>query len=126
MKIIHSDGLNTPRGPYVHGLLIDPGRQWLFISGQVGIRADGTAGQGIAEQTEIVWQNIAEALRAGGMGIGDIVKITSFLTSAESIPEFGRVRLKHLGGHKPTSTLLVVAGLASPDLLVEVEAIAAR
>jgi 2-iminobutanoate/2-iminopropanoate deaminase len=125
-KALHSENLNTPRGPYVHGLLLDNPKQLLFVAGQVGIRADGVTGKGIVEQTEIVWQNILEVLRLGGMGVTDIVKVTSFLTSPDYIKDYGAKRLEFLGDHRPTSTLLVVAGLASPDLIVEVEVVAAR
>jgi enamine deaminase RidA (YjgF/YER057c/UK114 family) len=126
MKALHSEKLNTPRGPYVHGLLLEPNQRLLYVSGQVGIRPDGTTGSGVAEQSQIVWENISEVLRLGGMKVTDVVKMTSFVTSPDFIAEYGRVRLSFLGDHRPTSTLLIVAGLASPDLLVEVEVIAAK
>lgn len=126
MKALHSDKLNTPRGPYVHGLLLEPNQRLLYVSGQVGIRADGTTGSGIAEQSQIVWENISEVLRLGGMQITDIVKMTSFVTSRDFVSEYSGVRLGFLGDHRPTSTLLIVSGLASPDLLVEVEVVAAK
>lgn len=125
-KALHSDKLNTPRGPYVHGLLLDPGQRLLYVSGQVGIRPDGATGNGIVEQSQIVWENIAEVLRLGGMSVADIIKMTSFVTSRDFVADYGRVRLGFLGDHRPTSTLLIVAGLAGPDLLVEVEVIAAK
>lgn len=125
-KVLHSDNLNTPRGPYVHGLLLDPGQRLLYVSGQVGIRPDGVTGRGIVDQSQIVWQNICEVLRLGGMSVIDIVKMTSFVTSQDFVADYGRVRMTFLGEHRPTSTLLIVAGLASPDLLVEVEVVAAR
>jgi enamine deaminase RidA (YjgF/YER057c/UK114 family) len=125
-KVLHSENLNTPRGPYVHGLLLDNPKQLLFVAGQVGIRPDGVTGQGIAEQSRIVWDNILEVLRLGGMGIADVVKVTTFLTSPDDIKDYSAVRLGFLGDHRPTSTLLIVSGLASPDLIVEVEVIAAR
>jgi 2-iminobutanoate/2-iminopropanoate deaminase len=125
-KRLHSDKLSTPRAPYVHGLLLEPGQRLLFVSGQVGWRADGTVGKGIAEQSRIAWENIAEVLRLGGMGFNDIVKMTSFLTSPDYIKDYGAVRTSLIGDNRPTSTLLIVAGLASPDLLVEVEVIAAK
>ena len=61
-----------------------------------------------------------------GMGIGDVVKITSFLTRHENFPKFAQVRAKFLGSHRPASTLLVISSLARPEFLVEVEAIAAK
>lgn len=126
MKTLHSDKLNTPRGPYVHGLLLEPNQRLLYVSGQVGIRPDGSTGNGIAEQSQIVWENLSEVLRLGGMKIADIVKMTSFVTSRDFVVDYGRVRMSFLGDHRPTSTLLIVAGLASPDLLVEVEVVAAK
>lgn len=125
-RVLHSENLNNPRGPYVHGLLLDNPKQVLFVSGQVGIQADGVTGSGIVDQSRIVWENLSEVLRLGEMSITDIVKVTTFLCSPAHIQEYGAVRLGFLGEHRPTSTLLIVAGLASPDLLVEVEVIAAR
>jgi 2-iminobutanoate/2-iminopropanoate deaminase len=125
-KALHSERLHIPRGPYVHGLLLDPGQQLLLISGQIGRKPDDTSGKGIVEQSRIAWDNISEVLRLAGMGVSNIVKVTSFLTSPDYIKDYSAVRLSYLGEHRPTATLLVVAGLAAPDLLVEVEVLAAR
>jgi len=66
-------------------------------------------------------------LKAGGMDFRDIVKLTVFLTDSRFIPAFREVRGKYVGQEPyPASTLLVVAGLADPSMLVEVEVIAAR
>ena len=73
-----------------------------------------------------MWQNILAVLAEGGMGVADIVKVTSFLTRAENYPKFAPVRAKYLGSHRPASTLLVVSALARPEFLVEVEAVAAK
>jgi 2-iminobutanoate/2-iminopropanoate deaminase len=126
MRILSPKSVAVPRGPYVHGMLLDPGKTWLSISGQVGIASDGTIPEGIAEQTRVAWTNLVEVLREGGMDVGNIVKITSFLVSSDDFGEYGRVRAAFLGDHRPTSTLLVIAGLASPELLIEVEALAAK
>ena len=80
----------------------------------------------IEEQTEVVWQNILAVLADAGMGISDVVKITSFLTRHENFARFAQVRAKFLGSHRPASTLLVISSLARPEFLVEVEAIAAK
>jgi 2-iminobutanoate/2-iminopropanoate deaminase len=96
----------------------------LYISGQVGVDANGVIPEGIAEQTRLVWENMQAVLAASGMTIANIVKLTSFLTSAADFPTFAQVRGGFLGAHKPASTLLIVAGLAKPEWVVEVEAIA--
>jgi len=73
-----------------------------------------------------VWQNILAVLAEGGMGVQDLVKVTSFLTRKEDYAKFGPVRARYLGEHRPASTLLVVSALARPEFLVEVEAVAAK
>src|SRR5216110_101647 len=103
-----------------------PAARWLYVAGQIGVRPDGSVPASIEEQTEVVWQNILAVLADAGMGIGDVVKITSFLTRHENFPRFAQVRAKFLGSHRPASTLLVISSLARPEFLVEVEAIAAK
>ena len=48
-----------------------------------------------------------------------------FITDAANLPAYNTVRADYLGENRPTSTLLIVAGLADPNFLVEVEMIAA-
>jgi enamine deaminase RidA (YjgF/YER057c/UK114 family) len=96
------------------------------VAGQIGVRPDGSVPASIEEQTELVWQNILAVLADAGMGIGDVVKITSFLTRHENFQRFAQVRARFLGSHRPASTLLVISSLARPEFLVEVEAIAAK
>jgi enamine deaminase RidA (YjgF/YER057c/UK114 family) len=60
------------------------------------------------------------------MNLGKIVKTTFFLTRREDLPMLGEVRRRRWGSDMPAAvTVIVVAGLARPDALVEVEAIAA-
>ena len=126
MKILNPRTVAPPGGPYVHGLLVDPGKTWLFVSGQVGIRADGSFAEGLVEQTRVIWTKLTDILNEGGMGVGNIVKMTSYLTSTAFTDEYRRMRFEFLGDCRPTSTALVVAGLAYPELLVEVDVIAAK
>jgi hypothetical protein len=60
------------------------------------------------------------------MDVGDIVKVNQFLTRTADIAASREIRDEMLDGHAPTSTLLIVAGLAHPALLVEIEVIAAK
>ena len=124
---MHNPGsIAAPIGTYSHGIEVPPGARWLCVAGQIGVRPDGSVPASIEEQTEVVWQNILAVLADAGMGIGDVVKITSFLTRHENFPRFAQVRAKFLGSHRPASTLLVISSLARPEFLVEVEAIAAK
>jgi len=126
LKIHNPKSVAAPIGTYSHGVEAPPNARWLHVAGQIGVRPDGSVPATIEEQTEVVWQNILAVLADAGMGIGDVVKITSFLTRFENFPKFAQVRAKYLGSHRPASTLLVISSLARPEFLVEVEAIAAK
>jgi len=126
LKIHNPKSVAAPIGTYSHGIEAPPNARWLHVAGQIGVRPDASVPATIEEQTEVVWQNILAVLADAGMGIGDVVKITSFLTRFENFPKFAQVRAKYLGSHRPASTLLVISSLARPEFLVEVEAIAAK
>ncbi|HKB63238.1 MAG TPA: RidA family protein [Burkholderiales bacterium] len=126
LKVHNPKSVAAPIGTYSHGIEAPPNARWLHVAGQIGVRPDGSVPATIEEQTEVVWQNILSVLADAGMGIGDVVKITSFLTRFENFPKFAQVRAQYLGSHRPASTLLVISSLARPEFLVEVEAIAAK
>ncbi len=101
--------------------------RWLAISGQVGMDREGKIANGVKAQSEQVFRNIAACLEANGMRKEDLVKVTVFLTDAVFLAEYRAGRSAVFGDdNQPASTLLIVAGLASPDFLVEVEAWAAK
>jgi enamine deaminase RidA (YjgF/YER057c/UK114 family) len=78
----------------------------------------------ISAQATQVFENIGKALAAGGATYADLVKITVFITDPRFREPVAEVRRKYLGTDLPASTLLVVAGLASPDYLLEIEGVA--
>jgi 2-iminobutanoate/2-iminopropanoate deaminase len=126
MSVVSSPAVAAPRGHYSPGVLIDPGKRWLVLSGQVAVDLRGKTPDSIEAQTRLVWQNIKHLLGAANMEIADIAKITSYLTSADHLAGFNAARDGILSEHKPASTLLIVAGLAAPQYLVEIEVMAAR
>ena len=99
----------------------------VYIAGQVPRGIDGRAlhaGDPIA-QMRIVWSNLEKAVTAAGGSLKDIVKTTTYVVGAENVNKTRPVRLELLPSEgRPTSTTVVVAALADPDFLVEVEAIA--
>jgi 2-iminobutanoate/2-iminopropanoate deaminase len=114
-----------PFSRYSHGVEATAGARWLYISGQVGVTPEGKVAEGAAAQIEQAWRNVLSVLEAAGMGPRDLVKVTTFLIDHADLPAARTVRERMLHGAAPASTLLFVAGLASPEWLVEVEAIAA-
>ncbi len=99
--------------------------RWLYVSGQVGVAPDGAFADGPEAQMEAAWRNVLAILESAGMGAGDLVKVTAYLTRAEDTGLYREVRDRMLAGAEPASTLLVISALAHPDWLVEIEAVAA-
>ena len=119
-------GVAPPFGNYSHAALVAEGARRLHVSGQVGVKPDGTLGQGIDEQCEWAWRNLVGILESSGMGLADVVKTTTYLVDAGHVAAFRKARDRVIGDHRPASTLVVVAALASPQWLVEIELEAAR
>jgi enamine deaminase RidA (YjgF/YER057c/UK114 family) len=114
-----------PFSSYSHGVEAPAGARWLHVSGQIGVRPDGSLPEGAEAQLEQAWRNVFAILEAGGMTKRDLVKTTVFLTVHADTGLARRVRERMLEGATPASTLVFVAGLARPDFLIEIEAIAA-
>lgn len=122
----HNPGtVAPPFAPYAHGVAAPAGARWLHLAGQVGVRPDGTMAEGVEAQSEQAFLNIFEILQHAGMSRYDLVKITVFLLDRQHLDAFRAARGRLLPPVEPASTLVIVAGLARPDFLVEIEAIAA-
>lgn len=118
--------VHAPLGLYSHIATVPEGSELLFISGQVGVRQDGTVGDTIGEQADQVFANIVSILKAQGLAPSSIVKLTTFMVAGHDGEAVRDARKKHLGSHRPTSTAVYVSQLVAPEWFVEVEAIAAR
>ena len=114
-------------GKYSLGAEVPQGSRLFYVSGQVGVDSKGKLQAGIDKQVEQVWKNIRQVLKSGGMDFGDVVKVTVFLTDSRFIPAYRTIRDRFFAkAPYPASTLLIVAGLADPGMLVEVEVVAAK
>ena len=121
------ESVHAPLGAYSHTAKVPAGSDWLFVAGQVGIDPGGTLASDAREQAAQAFRNIVECLAAHGMDRGDIVKFTVFLTDSRFIEDYRAARRDVIGDdHKPPSTLLIIDGLAAPDIVVEIEAFAAK
>ena len=100
---------------------------FVFVSGQVALGPDGAlVGAGdVRAQAEQCFHNIGELLSEFGGSLGDVTKITGYLTDVAFAPEYLAVRAALFAETgAPASTTVVVAGLLDPRFLVEVEAVA--
>ena len=114
-----------PFSAYSHAVEVVSGVRWLHVSGQVGVQPDGSVPAEPGAQMEQAWRNVLAVVNAAGMGPEELVKVTAYLTRPEDTGLFREVRDTLLDGAQPASTLVIVAGLAHPDWLVEIEAVAA-
>ena len=113
-------------GGYSQALEVPPGARLLFTAGQVGVRPDGTTVESFSAQADQVWANIMALLAEAGMDGEDIVKITGYIVGEKNFPAYAAARKKALGGLRPASTAIIVPALATPEWLVEIEAVAAK
>lgn len=118
--------VHPPQGMYTHQVELQGPQRLLILSGQVGARPDGTLPEDGLEQLDVVLDNIERNLAAAGMGLQDVIKITYFLVGEFDLTPLREKMRARFKGHAPCSTLLFVAGLASPDYRVEIEAWASR
>jgi 2-iminobutanoate/2-iminopropanoate deaminase len=123
---IHDIGVAARIGTYSDCIEASPNQRWLFTSGTPGMDAAGEMPGDITAQAELAWGHILTMLDRAGMAVGDLVKITQYLTRAEDIPAYAKVRARMLGDARPASMMLVVAALPRPEFLLEIEAVAAR
>jgi enamine deaminase RidA (YjgF/YER057c/UK114 family) len=116
----------APPTGYSHVALVEGGRL-VFIAGQIAKDPSGEiVGKGDYRlQADQVFQNIGRALESVGASFDDLVKLTYFLRDAAHLPEVREVRDRYINTKRPpASTAVQVSGLAGPDFLLEIEAIA--
>ena len=117
--------VNDPyHGIYAHGVETRAGARVLHISGQVGASPEGHLPEDFKGQCRQAILNLESVLKAANMTFNDIVKMSFFLVRREDMGELVDVRKEFLDGVRPAITTVFVAGLVSPDWLVEVEAVA--
>jgi enamine deaminase RidA (YjgF/YER057c/UK114 family) len=120
------DTLSAPAG-YSHVVSLPAAGRLVWTAGQVAIAADGTvAAAGDWEaQTRLAFENVGHALTAGAAGWADVVKLTFFVVDLDGLPVIRAVRDEFVDVQRPpTSSLIEVAALIRPELLLEVEAVA--
>lgn len=112
------------RGIYAHGVETRPGVRTLYVSGQVGQPPEGALPSDFRGQCRQALLNVASVLAAARMTLADIVKMSFYLVRREDMDTLVEVRKELLDGVRPAITTVFVAGLVSPDWLVEVEVVA--
>jgi 2-iminobutanoate/2-iminopropanoate deaminase len=124
-RINAADAIRPPvESGYSQAVAITGFKRIIFVSGQVPIDPAGKVPAGFTLQLRQAWANVEAQLRAAGMSLANIVKVTTFITDRIHAPETRTVRREILGDLCPAATT-VVAGLFEADWQVEIEVIAA-
>lgn len=116
----------TPLGSYSH---VARAGDVVMVAGQVGVNPEGEVAGTLEEQVRLTFRNLQSALESEGLGLGHVIKFTTYLVSSDDIAGFYEARNKFFpslfpSGQYPPNTLLVVSRLVYPELRVEIEAMA--
>lgn len=124
--ITDADGIHPPFARYSHAMEVPAGARTLFVSGQLGIAADGTTPPDAEGQAELIFQAIASILAEAGMAMADVVRLNAYVVDRADLAAYMAVRDRHIGAPPPASTLLLVSGFTRPEFKLEIEVVAAR
>jgi len=118
--------LVPPVGPYSHVSRVG---DLVYLAGQTGIDASGApVGTDVASQAAQAMENVRLALESQGLGLANIMKLTTYVAGSEELPGiieyFDEAFPRLFPGGCPPNTLLAVQQLVVPELRVEIEAIA--
>lgn len=121
-QTIQPEGIYRP-ATYDHAIRVG---NTLYVAGQVARDISGNlvAPNDAAGQAQQVYHNLGKVLEAAGAKPEHVVKVTTYLTDPADSGAVSKVRLQFFGAHRPPHTGLIVAGLGSPEVKVEVEVIA--
>jgi reactive intermediate/imine deaminase len=114
-----------PYAPYLLSQAIRAGGL-LFVSGQAAVGDDGKiVGEGdFDRQADQAFRNLQRVLAAGGSGFDRLIKVNIYLTAMTHFPKIVELRRKWFSPPYPADTIVEVAGLYTPEAMIEIEAIA--
>jgi 2-iminobutanoate/2-iminopropanoate deaminase len=96
----------------------------IWVSGAIGVAADGSVPEDVGTQMELALASIDACLKAAGAGAANVVKVNVYLTDINDRAKVNPPRQRYFGDHRPASTLVGVTALVLPGAKVEIEATA--
>jgi enamine deaminase RidA (YjgF/YER057c/UK114 family) len=132
VKLSNPGTLPKPAGAYSHIAEIEGARKLIVVAGQVALGPDGKVmgPHDVEKQTAEVYGNIGKALKAAGGDWKNVIQTMTFLVRREDISKFMLARSREFpklfpDAKYPPNTLLVVSGLVSEEIAIEIQAVAA-
>ncbi len=127
MNVQRNAGIARHVGSYSDAVEIVDAKRILYVSGTPGVESDsGELPESFVEQADLAWRNIIRILGEADMGVEDIVKLTQHLIRREDLQSYREIRSRHLGECAPASMLTILPGLVWPNMLIELEVVAAK
>jgi 2-iminobutanoate/2-iminopropanoate deaminase len=121
---VNSPTAPNPAGGYSQAMEVVGAGRLLFVSGQIPQSVAGEVPVDFPAQARLAWRNVSAQLAAADMSLGNLVKVTVFLSSRDfSLPN-REIRQEVLGTHSPALTV-IIAGIFDEKWLLEIEAVAA-
>jgi 2-iminobutanoate/2-iminopropanoate deaminase len=122
-----SANAHKPFANYSHVVTAQGANKLVFCAGQVAADPAGKVlpPDDFGAQTKMVMANLVLALEEGGASLKDVVKVTIYICNPHDVPQARAILQEYFGNDPPASTLCVLRGLANPNFLLEIEAIAA-
>ncbi len=127
-EFLNPPSVGEPIGAYSH---VAKSGDTYFVAGQVAIDRQGNVvGDGdLAAQLTQTFANIGDILSSLGLGFANVAQMTTYLTQRTHVAEFYEARRVlfpslFVDAMYPPNTLLIIAGLVRPELLIEVQLIA--
>ena len=97
----------------------------VFIAGQIGLRADGSIPEDPKEQIDVAFKRIEAVLKHMGLDFTDVVELVSYHVDVGSqLSTFREVKEQYIRSDFPAWTILGIAALARPELIVEIKVVA--
>ena len=123
IKEINSDKAPQTAGGYAQAIDVQEHQRTLYISGQIPVTAEEKVPDTFEEQAHVAWANIVAQLEAADMNIGNLVKVTIFLSDRKYALANRTARTEALGDHK-TALTVIITGIFDASWLLEIEAVA--
>lgn len=95
---------------------------FLAVSGTTAAGLDKPAGGDVYQQATEALRRVGDALRQAGSSLGDVVRTRVYLTEAEQFDQVAKAHAAAFADVRPATTVVTISALASPELLVEIEA----
>jgi len=124
---LNPDTVAAPIGTYSHSVRVDTSDgTFIYVSGQIASDAEGNlvAPNDLPAQSVQVFENVKAILEANGGSFADVVKLQTFVTTLQGLPEMREARSRYLTSELPASTAVQVVALVVPDAVIEVDVVA--